>query len=90
MLGWAQCRFHKKRVKTRYAELMCLHQMGSTDHVELFGAPGPRNVDALFFMLGWARCRFHKKRVETRYTELMFLHQVGSMSHIVRSGPSGA
>jgi hypothetical protein len=33
MLGWDRYRFDKKCVRVRYAELMFLHLVGSTDHV---------------------------------------------------------
>jgi hypothetical protein len=37
-----------------------LHPLGSVGHVVLFGASGPRNVDALFFMLRWDRDTLHQ------------------------------
>jgi hypothetical protein len=33
IVGWARCRFHKKRTETRYIELVFLHPVGSADHV---------------------------------------------------------
>jgi hypothetical protein len=52
MLGWDLCGFHKKRGRTRYAELVFLHLTRSTGHVVHFGAQGARNVDALFLCSG--------------------------------------
>jgi hypothetical protein len=52
MLGWARCRFHKKSVGTRYAELVFLHPVGSAHHVVHSGAFGTRKFDTLI-MLGW-------------------------------------
>jgi hypothetical protein len=89
MLGWDQYRFDKKRVGTRYAEHVFVHQGRSTCHVGHFGAERAQNVDALFFMLGWPRCGFHKKCARTRYTEVVFLHPVGSVGHVVHSDASG-
>jgi hypothetical protein len=57
---------------TCYAELMFWHPMGSAGHVVLFGAFGPCNVDALFFMDGQARYGFHKKHVGTHAPNLCF------------------
>jgi hypothetical protein len=33
MLEWGQYRFHKKRTRTHYAELVFLHLVGSAGHV---------------------------------------------------------
>jgi hypothetical protein len=38
MLMWDRYRFHKKRVGTRYAELVFLHPVRSADHVVHFDA----------------------------------------------------
>jgi hypothetical protein len=76
MLGWARCCFDKKHARTRYVELVVLHQVGFAGHVVPSGASGPRNVDALFFMQGWDRYGFDKKHPESHYTELVFLHPV--------------
>jgi hypothetical protein len=51
MLGWQRYGFHKKRARTRYAELVFLHSVGSVGHVVHSGASRARNVDALFFKL---------------------------------------
>jgi hypothetical protein len=41
MLGWAWCGFHKKLIRTSYAEHVFLHHVGSMGHVvysSVFGA----------------------------------------------------
>jgi hypothetical protein len=88
IIGWDRYGFHKKCIKTRYAELVSFHPVGSACHEVHFGVSGVRNLDTLFFMLGWARCGFHKKRARTCYAELVFLHPVGSVVHVVHFGAS--
>jgi hypothetical protein len=52
MLGWDRYGFDKKRARTRCAELLFLHPMGSTGHIVRSSASGAQNVDTLDFMLG--------------------------------------
>jgi hypothetical protein len=58
--------FCKKRVGSRYAELVCLHSVGSAGHVVHSDVSGTLNVDALLLMLGWDEYRCHRKRDGTR------------------------
>jgi hypothetical protein len=88
MIRWDRYGFYKKCVRTRYAELLFLHPLGSAGHIMHSGASGLRNVNALFFMLEWDQYGFNKNRAGTRYAESLFLHPVGSAGHIVHSDAS--
>jgi hypothetical protein len=66
MLGWDQYRLDKKSTRTRFAEIVFLHPMGSVGHVVHSGASMARNTDVLIFMLGWDQYGFHKKRTGRR------------------------
>jgi hypothetical protein len=52
VLGWDRFGFHKMCARTRYAEFVFLHPVGSVGHVVNSNPFGAQNVDALFFMLG--------------------------------------
>jgi hypothetical protein len=88
MLGWDQYGFEKKYIRTRYAELLFLHPVGSTGHVVPFGASRERIIDTLIFKLRLGRYEFDKKSFRTRYAELVFSHPVRSGSIVVHSGAS--
>jgi hypothetical protein len=79
MLRWDRYVFDKKRFRTRYADLLFLHPVGSTGHVVPFGASGERIIDTLFFKLMSGRYEFDKKWFMTRYAELVFSHSVQSV-----------
>jgi hypothetical protein len=77
MLGWDPYGFDKKRIGTRYAELVFLRHGRSTCHIVHFPAYKARNIGAIFFDVMWARCCFRRNHAGTRYTELVFQHLVG-------------
>jgi hypothetical protein len=89
MVGWDRFRFDKKRPRTRYAELVFLHLVGSAGYVVHSVRSRARNVDAIFYIRGWTQCGFHRKRVGTHYADLVLLHSVGSAGHVVDSSLSG-
>jgi hypothetical protein len=88
MLGWVRCRFHKKRIERRFAELAFLHPIGSMGHIVLSGASGHETSTHYFSCLGGTGTNRQKQTV-TRYAEQVFLHPVGFACHIVHCGVSG-
>jgi hypothetical protein len=72
MLGRDQYGLYKKRVSTRYVELVFLHPVGSAVHIVHSGATRARNMDTLFLILGWNWDGFDKKHAGTCYVELVF------------------
>jgi hypothetical protein len=73
-----------------FCRIVFLHPVRSAGHVVHYGAPGARNIDALFFELWWDWDGFDKKHDGTCDTKLVFLHPVGSAGHVVRSSASEA
>jgi hypothetical protein len=53
MLSWDRYRFDKISARTRNAELVFLHQVGSTGHVVHSAMFGAQNMFPLFFMFSW-------------------------------------
>jgi hypothetical protein len=70
MLGWDQYGFEKKCTKTRYADLVFLHLVGSAGHVMHSGASGERNIDILFSCSGGSGTDLRKSG--TRHVMLNF------------------
>jgi hypothetical protein len=75
MLGWNQYGFHKKRVGTRYAELVFLHPLRSTGHVVHSDASRARNVQALFLCSGGPDTDFTKSTLGHDMSNLCFCIQ---------------
>jgi hypothetical protein len=79
MLGCARCVFHKKRIGTRYVELVFSCPVGS---VGSYGA----------LWCVWAMKRrhtiFHARMGSVWFTELVFLYLMGSTGHVVQFGAS--
>jgi hypothetical protein len=67
--------FHKKRTRTRYAELVFLHAVGFVSHVVHSGASVEWNGNTLFFVLGWGRYEFDKNALGHITTNLCFCIQ---------------
>jgi hypothetical protein len=89
MLRWDQYEFDKKCIRTRYAELLFLHPVGSVGDVVHFGASGWRIIDTLLFKLRWDWYAFDKKRFRTRYAKILFFHPVQSAGEVVHFRASG-
>jgi hypothetical protein len=88
-VGWAQCRFHKKRVRTRYAEPLFLYLVESAHHRVHSGVSGARNVDTIFqARVGPMQITQKEHRDTLRQT--CVLHPVGSTVHILYSSAPGA
>jgi hypothetical protein len=60
LLGWALSGSHKKRIRTRHAELVFLHLVGSSGDVMHSGTSGMRNIDKLFSCSGGSSAVFIK------------------------------
>jgi hypothetical protein len=67
-----------------------LHPVEFAGHVVYSIAPGPRNVNTLFFVLGWDRYGFNKKCNGTCHAEHVSLHSMGYVVHVEHSVGSGA
>jgi hypothetical protein len=81
----------KKHTRTRYAELLLMHPVGSAGYIVcILEHPGCETSMHYFFKLGCVQCGSHKKRVRTRCAKLVFLYSVGSVGHVAYSGLSVA
>jgi hypothetical protein len=75
MLRFNRSGFDKKHTRTRYAELVLLHLVGSVGHVVHTVTSRARNVDTLFFRLVWALCGFPQiVRYDTLHQTCIFAY----------------
>jgi hypothetical protein len=89
MLGWARCRFHKKRVRTRYIELVFFAFGGICESRSASSYARSVKCRHTTVMIDWAYADPTKNRPGNHYIEQVFLHSVGSAGHVVGSGTFG-
>jgi hypothetical protein len=88
MLGWARCRFHKKRVRTRYIELVFFAFGGICESRSASSYARSVKCRHTTVMIDWAYADPTKNRPGNHYIEQVFLHSVGSAGHVVGSDTS--
>jgi hypothetical protein len=90
MLEWAQGGLHKKRVGTRYIELVFLHPVRSVGQVCIPVRLGRKTSMHYFSSSVRPGAVFIKIAPGHVTPNLCFLHPVGSAGHVVHSSSSGA
>jgi hypothetical protein len=89
MLGWARCRFHKKRAGTEYNELMFLHPVLSVGYVVHSGAFLARTSAYYFSGSSGTGAVCIKSALGHVMPNLCFYISWDLRGHIVRSDASG-